>query len=193
MSPRHLRNRGFALAWTAIVISTLLLIVGLSIDVANLLHNLHQLQNATDAAALAGAKIVKIGTPDDTRQFTRDVGFANKAEQFEVTLRLDAQPPDPFTADENAYDILIGRWVRYYHTFVPTLDAPNAVRAYARRNTTLGATDQAFRAFNFIFGPLAGVETANASTLAVAWAYDSGGAGLICLSEPVPGGGNGLE
>ena len=184
LSPKHLRNRGFALAWTAIVISTLFLIVGLSIDVAKKLHNIHQLQNATDAAALAGAKIVKFDSPDDTRQFTHELGYANKAEQLEVTLRLgiDQEQPEPFFGDENSYDILLGRWVRYNRTFVPTLDAPNAVRAFARRNRVFDEAHP-LRPLNFIFGPLAGVPKADADTFSVAWAYDSLGAGIICLSK----------
>jgi hypothetical protein len=187
LSLKHHRYRGIALAWTALVITALLLIVGLSLDVAKLAHNIHQMQNATDAAALAGAQIVKTSLPDDTQQITHDLGFANKAEHLEVTLRMASQP-EPFTADQNSFDILIGRWVRYNRTFIPTLDAPNAVQAVARRNAALGATEPALRAIRYIFGPLAGVDTADAATLAVGWAYDSGGAGLICLSrEAEPG------
>ena len=182
LSPKFFRNRGIALAYMTIVITTLLLIVGLSIDVAKLLHNVHELQNATDAAALAGAQIVKIVSPDDTRQITHDLGFANKAEHYNVTLRMDLQP-EPFTADENSFDILLGRWVRYNRNFVPTLNAPNSVKAVARRNAALGISEPALKALNLIFGPLAGVDTADAATTAVAWCYDSGGSGLICLSD----------
>lgn len=195
LSTKHYRYRGIALVWTAIVITTILLMVGLSIDVAKLVYNVHQLQNATDAAALAGAQIVKTGSPDNTRQFTHDLAFANKAEHLEVTLRLgiDQEQPEPFTGDENSFDILLGRWVRYNRTFVPTLDAPNAVRAFARRNADFNLTEPALRSLNLLFGPMAGVDDANASTVAVAWSYNSGGAGLICLSEPVPGGRPGLQ
>ena len=207
LSPKHLRNRGFALVWTAIVFTVLLLLVGLSLDMAKLLFNVHQLQNATDSAALAGAQIVKKASSFDTRQFTHDLGFANKAEHLEVTLRMEPQPepfpyptdwddPDQVTAYKAAmasFDILIGRWVSYNHEFLPTLDAPNAVQAIARRNADFNLTEPALRALNLIFGPLADVNDANASTLAVAWAYDSGGAGLICLSDPVPGGLPGLQ
>jgi hypothetical protein len=182
LSPKFFRYRGIALAYTAIVITTLLLIVGLSIDVAKLLHNLHELQNATDAAALAGAQIVKIVSPDDTRQFTHDLGFANKAENLNVTLRMDPQP-ELFTTDESLFDILLGRWVRYNRSFVPTLNAPNAVKAVARRNAALGISEPGLKALNLIFGPLTGVDTADAATTAVAWCYDSGGSGLICLSD----------
>lgn len=181
LSPKHFRYRGIALAWTAIVITVILLMVGLSLDTAKLCYNVHQMQNATDAAALAGAQIVKKSLPDDIRLFTHNLGLANEAEHLKVYLRTDPQPTEePFTGDKYAYDILIGRWVRYNHTFIPTLDAPNAVQAIARRNASMGDDGPAIK---YIFGPLAGVSDANASTLAVAWAYDSGGAGLICLSR----------
>jgi Flp pilus assembly protein TadG len=184
LSPKHFHYRGIALAWTAIVITVILLLVGLSLDTAKLCYNVHQMQNATDAASLAGAQIVKISPFDDTRQFTHDLGLANKAEHINVYLRKD--PPyvqdEPFTGDEYAFDILIGRWVRYNRTFVPTLDAPNAVQAIAHRNASMGAVGPAIK---YVFGPLAGVPTGDASTLAVAWSYNSGGAGLICLNPYV--------
>lgn len=184
LSPKLLRHRGVALVWTAILLVLMILMIGLSLDTAKVAHNLHELQNAADAASLAGAQIVKTESPDDTRQFTHDFGFANKAEHLEVTLRMKTQL-DPLTEDVSQYDILIGRWVRYNRTFIPTLDAPNAVMAVARRNATLGATAPAL---SLTFGPIAGVDTADAAALAVAWDYDSGGAGLICLSEnAVPG------
>ena len=132
-SKKHLRHRGIALAWTAIVITVMLLMVGLSLDVAKLLHNVHEMQNATDAAALAGAQIVKTATQDETRLFTHNLGLANKAEHLDVKLRMKEQY-DPLNDDPNTYDILIGRWVRFNRTFIPTLDAPNAVQAVARRN-----------------------------------------------------------
>lgn len=186
LSPKHFRYRGIALAWTAIVFTVILLLVGLSLDTAKLCYNVHQMQNATDAAVLAGAQIVKKSLPDDVRLFTHNLGLANKAEQIDVYLRMDPQPTEePFTGDPNAYDILIGRWVRYNRTFVPTLDAPNAVQAIAHRNASMGAVGPAIK---YIFGPLAGVPDANATTLAVGWCYDSGGAGLICLdTEAKPG------
>lgn len=178
LSPKHLRYRGIALVWTALVITVILLIVGLSLDVAKVWYNVHELQNATDSASLAGAQIVKISPPDDTRLFTRELGLANKAEHLAVSLRTDPVQPEPFTGDQYSFDILIGRWVRYNRTFVPTLDSPNAVQAIARRNASMGIAGPAL---NLIFGPLAGVDTADAATLAVAWCYNSGGAGLICL------------
>lgn len=175
---KHLRRRGVISVWVALLSFVMLLFVGLLIDTGKLALNLHQLQNAADAAALAGALVVKSSSPDFTRQKTHDIGFANAAEGLEVTLRVTPQP-EPFTGDQTPYDILLGRWVRYNHTFVPTLDAPNAVKAIPRRHTDLGPAAPALR---LIFGPIAGVDTANAAREAVAFSSNSGGAGLIALS-----------
>ena len=54
---RHHRYRGVALIWVAILALVLILIVGLSLDVAKVSLVAHQLQNAADAAALAGARL----------------------------------------------------------------------------------------------------------------------------------------
>jgi hypothetical protein len=186
LSRRHLRRRGVVLVWVAIVFFVMLLFVGLLVDTGKLALNLHQLQNAADAAALAGALVVKSESPEVTRQKTYDLGFANAAEHLAVTLRMTPQP-EPFSGDEAAYDILIGRWVRYNNTFVPTLDAPNAVRAFPRR---VDPNDDRIRPLALVFGPIVGVDTADAARQAVAFCNSSGGAGLIVLS-PLPN--QGLE
>ncbi|MCL5279373.1 MAG: pilus assembly protein TadG-related protein [Planctomycetes bacterium] len=177
-------RRGIALAWTAIVLFVMVGMVGLSIDWGKLVWNAQQLQNAADAGALAGAQVVKDRSADPVLR-THDLAFANWADQLPVTLRTTAQPPTPFTEDDPTLDIFLGRWVRYNHTFIATLDAPNAVRAVARRNPTLGA---AAPPLAMVFGPIFGTNTANAEREAVAFCADSGGSGLICLSDTaVPG------
>ena len=194
LSSKHARYRGIGLVWTAIFLMLMILLMGLSLDTGKVAYNMHQLQNAADAAALAGAQVVKIRTPDGTRQRTHDLGFANAAEGLAVTLRMNAQDDpfpmmeewqEPFVVDPDL-DIILGRWVRYNHKFMPTLDAPNAVMAIPRRNTALGATAPGLR---LVFGEsLAGADPADVLMVAVAWAADSGGAGLICLSQnAVPG------
>jgi len=194
LSPGRLRYRGAVLIWTALLLVVMIGFVGLSIDWAKVGVNVHQMQNAADAAALAGAQIVKRELPQVTRQRTHDIGFANAAEGLAVYLRYDSDgpiyvQPQPFSGDEASFDILLGRWVRYNRTFVPTLDAANAVMAVARRNTALGITAPALR---LLYVPLFGVDPSDAERLGVAWCYDSGGFGLICLSNPVPGDDPGL-
>jgi len=177
MSPKHLRAHGFALVWTVLVVLTLFLFVGLTIDWAKLLYNLHELQNAADAAALAGAQIVKVSTADETRQRTYDLAYANTAEKLEVTLRKTAQA-DPFEEDPDL-DIILGRWINHQRRFFETLDAPDAVKVIARRAT--GLTDAP--ALAMLFGPLVDVDTANARRDAIGWYNEASGAGLIVLDE----------
>jgi len=59
-------RRGIALAWTAIVLFVMVGIVGLSIDWGKLTWNVHQMQNAGDAGALAGAHVVKFNWQNAT-------------------------------------------------------------------------------------------------------------------------------
>jgi hypothetical protein len=176
-SSKHLRRRGIAFVWTALVIMTVFLLVGLSIDWAKLLYNVHELQNAADAAALAGAQIVKFSPADATRQWTHDLAYANTAEKLKVTLRTTAQD-DPFVDNPNL-DIILGRWINNQHYFFETLDAPDAVKVIARRAD--GLTDAPPLAF--LYGPLVDVHTANARCTAIGWYNLAGGAGLIVLDE----------
>jgi Flp pilus assembly protein TadG len=184
-SSKHLRRRGIAFVWTALVIMTIFLLVGLSIDWAKLLYNVHELQNAADAAALAGAQIVKDASADATRQWTHDLAYANTAEKLKVTLRTTVQA-DPFV-DNPDLDIILGRWINNQHYFFETLETPDAVKVIARRAD--GLTDAPPLAF--LFGPLVDVDTANARCTAIGWYNMAGGAGLIVLDEtPVDENGN---
>ncbi len=177
-------RRGIALAWTAIVLFVMVGIVGLSIDWGKCVWNVHQLQNAADAGALAGAQVVKDHSADPVMR-THEVALANWADRLPVFLRTAAQGPTPFTGDDPDIDIYVGRWVRYNRTFIATLDAPNAVRAVARRNATLGTDAPALA---MVFGPIFGTTTVDAEREAIAFCADSGGSGLICLSQTaVPG------
>jgi len=176
---RGLRYRGVALVWSAILMLVIIGFVGLSIDWGKLAVNVHQMQNAADAAALAGAQIVKIESAEFTRQQTHDIGIANAAEGLAVTLRMDPQD-EPFVDDTNL-DIILGRWINHLRWFFPTLDTPDAVRVIARRADGLADAP----ALAMIFGPIFGVDTANARREAIGWANAIGGAGLIVLdTEP---------
>ncbi|UCD28172.1 MAG: hypothetical protein JSV03_13920, partial [Planctomycetota bacterium] len=116
-----------------------------------------------------------------------NMGLQNVADGLAVSLRADPQQPEPFPTaadgsyDFENYDILVGRWVRYNHTFVPTLDAPNAVLAIARRNTALAETGAP--ALRMVWGPIVGVDTVDAARMAIGFCMSSSGAGLIVLSS----------
>ncbi|MFC1761622.1 TadE/TadG family type IV pilus assembly protein [Planctomycetota bacterium] len=177
-SVRRKWRRGVILIWTAIFIGVLMLFIGLGLDWGKVALNVHQIQNAVDAASLAGAQIVKTNSPGATILRTYDFALKNWADRLPVTLRKDILQTDPYPGDDGTLDIILGRWVRYNRTFVATLDAPNAVRAIGRRNAAYADAPP----LKLIFGGMVGIDTANAVRDAVAWDYSSGGAGLICLS-----------
>jgi hypothetical protein len=178
LSPKHIRYPGFALVWAAIVITALFLLVGLSIDWAKLLYNLHELQNAADAAAMAGAQIVKVKTADETRLWTQEIASENTAEKLHVYLRTDTVQNEPFVDNPNL-DIILGRWINNQRYFFPTLDTPDAVKVIARRADGLADAPP----LSFLFGPFVGVNTTNARCEAIGWYYEIGGPGLIILDR----------
>jgi len=178
----YLRRRfrkGVALPWTALLIMVMVLMVGLSIDFAIAAVAYHQEQNAADAAALAGAQIVKTGSTTEVIQRAWDTANLNGVIKLAVDLDKTAQFADGSNAD--TIDVIVGRWVIYSRTFVPTLDAPNAVRAVVRRGT--GSAAGGLVPISLIFGQIVGTDTVDLEQDAVAWCRDSSGAGLICLSE----------
>jgi len=168
---------------TAIFLLVLVGIIGLSLDWGKVSFNAHQAQNAGDAAALAGAQRVKWNHQEAVDRAVALAG-QNYAEGAQVILRPTLQP-EPFDGNEDALDVILGRWVVQNREFFATLDAPNAVKAIVRRMDGFG--DDA-PPVNLVFGGVFGTRTANVRRHATAWCFDSSGAGLICLSSTaVPG------
>ena len=77
------RERGVVIIWTAFFLLFMLGFVALGIDVAKLMATRTQLQNAADAAALAGASAVDLVTgqvrPDSAVIRAQDTASRNKA------------------------------------------------------------------------------------------------------------------
>lgn len=170
LRPRHARYRGIALIWTAIVLFVLLLFVGMALDMAKAFLVIHQLQNAADASALAGVRVIK-EDPNNARQIAIDIAFANFADGNNVLLRFNAENlPDG--------DIVAGRYTTSTSTFTPTYSkTPNALKVVARRtNNSLGGP------VSLNFGPIVNVDTVNISRYAIAKVSGGTGAGLIALN-----------
>ncbi|MDI6451684.1 pilus assembly protein TadG-related protein [Anaerobaca lacustris] len=169
---QRLRRRfpkGIALVWAAMMILVMLLMVGLGIDMGKLAYNVHQLQNAADAAALAGAQVVR---SDPGR--ARDL-----AQQFALANYTEGQPVEIDRNDENdeAGDLVFGYWNKNTRVFTATSGNYNAVKVVARR------TDMAHGPVALIFGSLVGINTADISREAIATAFSSAGAGIIALYD----------
>jgi len=170
MSQKRRTQRGIALIWAALVILVMIGIVGLSLDWGKLALNVHQLHNAADAGALAGALIVKFTPPAQTRQMAITLAHENDAERLPVSV-ADNVPNDP-----NG-EVVIGRWIRQMREFIPTLISPNAVKVRGNRPGQSGDPPLAL-----LFGPVFNVQTVNASRYAIAMSIGSTGAGIICLA-----------
>ena len=170
-----LKNRGkkgIALVWSAIMLITLLLFTGISIDVARIYLVAHQLQNAADAAALAGAVRVRVDA-NDARDRAQYFGGLNYAQGDSVILDLNIDN------DPNG-DIVVGRFYYDKRGFVPLQDlpagiGPDALKVVAKRTKTSHGP------IPLIFGPIAHVDTANVSRVAIAQALGGWGAGIIAL------------
>lgn len=167
----QLKRQGIAFIWVILFLLLLILILGLTLDTAKVFLVSHQLQNAADAAALAGVRVIK-EDPNISRQIAIDIAFANFADGNNVLLRFNAENlPDG--------DIVVGRHTMSTSTFDPTYNkTPNALKVVARRtNNSLGGP------VSLIFGPLVNIDTANISRYAIAKVSGGTGAGLIALSE----------
>jgi Flp pilus assembly protein TadG len=162
-------KNGTVLIWTAALMSLIVPLVGLSLDWGYALLVAHQLQNAADAAALAGAQEVR-SDQAAARTAAIDVAAANKAAKQAIQLSAN---------DGNASDgdIVLGRYDRDTLTFTSTTTGPNAVKVAARRTSaSLNGP------LSLIFAPVFGVPTIQFSRTAIAMVGGGTGPSVIVLS-----------
>jgi len=181
-SPKARRQSGVSLILVAVMAMVLIGIVGLALDAALVLSTAQQLQHAADAAALAGARLVKSeADPTDpsnpfpvTRQAAIDVALANLAANITVKI-------DPNVGNDPNGDIVLGLWDNA-GVFTPDLIAPNAVRVRAHRTD-----DNADGKLALMFGPVFGWDDSDVGVSATAALAASGGALIVILDETAPG------
>ena len=164
---KNRRLKGIAVLWVAITLLVLLLFVGISVDGARVYIAAHQLQNAADAAALAGAIFVK---SDPCTAMGKAVQFAFLNQAFGQEVIVNSNP----TNDPNG-EVVLGVYNIDTRVFEARDDFVNAVRVVANR------TDTTHGPIPLIFMPIAGFDTANVSRYAIAMASGGTGAGLIAL------------
>jgi len=160
------RRRGIALIWVAITGIVFIGLIGLALDAGYGLLTGHQLQNAADAAALAGAMVVRENSAQ-AQQKAVEFGLANAAAGDPVQLSFD--------------DIRTGRWQRPTGPFKPDTDEdfrppPNAVEVTASRTDA-----SAGGPLPLLFGPAFGVNTVDVSRSATAIIAGTTGGGMIML------------
>jgi hypothetical protein len=213
LSPKYRRYRGVGLVWAVLVIFVLLLFVGLTIDTARLCLVVHQMHNAADAAALAGAPWVKKDR-DYARYLAQKFAAQNSADKDPVLLDLNE--------DNLAYgDIIIGRYTynpedgkSYFFRYDPLAIDPIPINALAVITTRSQNREELGGPIPLLFGSLVNVFTADLKSsceirdpdtygivpnpntgvipkrhgpYAIAIAVGGTGAGLICIRHDLTG------
>jgi Flp pilus assembly protein TadG len=168
---RTMPRRGAVLVWAALLMGVCIALTGLVLDWAFSALVAHQLQNAADAAALAGAQRVRTDQ-EGARNLAVEVAAANTVAK--VSVQLDRN-------DGNALggDIVLGRFDRKTQVFEPDTENPNAVKAVARKtSSSLNGS------LPLLFGPVYGVSTVEVSRDAIAMVEAGGGnAAVIALNN----------
>jgi hypothetical protein len=146
------------------------------IDTARCCLFVHQLQNAADSAALAGARVVK-HPGNMARQNAINTAGQNFAAR-EAVLVVDNPSNDP-----NG-DVVVGRWIWQASTFIPTTDSPNAIKVVARRTMAHRQPGGGGGGpVSLVFGPIVKAFTADLARDAIAQSRGSLGAGIIVLDD----------
>ncbi|MHC4325137.1 MAG: pilus assembly protein TadG-related protein [Planctomycetota bacterium] len=213
LPPKHIRCRGFALAWTVLAIFVIFLLVGLSLDTAKLCLINHQMHNAADAAALAGAPWVK-RDQDYARYLAQQISAKNFADHADVKLDLNEQNL-PYG------DIIVGRYTynredakSYFFCYDPLAADPIPVNALAvnvsrtqyRQDVggpiplVFGSIVNIFTAdlegsceirdpdtYDIVPNPNPGVSSKRHGPYAIAVPVGGTGSGLICLRHDLTG------
>jgi hypothetical protein len=169
---KYRKFRGISLIWTAIFLLFIILIVGLALDWGKVVLVSNQLQNAADAAALAGAQLVKHGSDPNTRDRTYHIAFEN------YYVAGNGVILDKNLLNSADGDIVIGYYDLDTKLFYADDVHKNAVKVVAR---CMAGPHNPPLSLNF--GPLAGVPTVNLARYAIAISSGSTGAGLITLDK----------
>jgi len=170
---RNRCRRGIAAVWIVLICVFLVGMIGLAVDAAYIFFTGQQLQDAADAAALAGAQKICWGTLDQARALAQTTAASNWAANTPVLLSLN---------EENAAagDIVIGRFRRSSQTFKPTLTGANAIKVMASR------PDLGSGRLGLFFGPLFGLADVGLTRGAIAMTIDGNGAAILCLNPTAP-------
>lgn len=168
------KRQGIVLIWTVLLMMTVIGFVAMACDLGYITLCVGQLQNAADAASLAGAAYIQTDANLASSQAAR-IAAANTAARLTVQLA-----PNP--GNGPAGDVVLGVFDAN-NVFTPTTVSPNAVKVTARLTPSSGAGP-----VNLVFGPLMGLNTASLtrSAIAVLAARSDGNAGIIVLNPHAP-------
>ena len=161
------RRRGITLIWTAVVLLAIVGFIGLSLDTARVYLCGNQLQNAADAAALAGARLVRIKDKDP---IGAAYNIATSNWVYDGLLKIDRDK-----------DIQLIKFNREDGTWVLDSVKPNGVRVITRRTS-----DSPAGMLPLLFGGIFGVSESNLTRDAIAIHAFDPAVGLLILDRYAP-------
>jgi len=189
---RRQKHKGIAILWVAFLLIIFIGFVGFVIDAARIYLAGHQLHNASDAAALAGARYVPMvmvnGSTDEAEQVAQD--FAKENDAARLAVHLDkgwTLPEDSYislAADDSispyavTEDIVIGRYISSNRLLIVDHNTPDSMLVVGRRD----GTDSKPK-LPLLFGPIFGVDTADLKKYAIAKVRNPYGAGMLALGD----------
>ena len=158
-------SRGAVAVMTAIFMVVLLAMGAAAIDIGHALVARNELQNVSDAAALAGDRALAIiyqgMTPAAQQSYVVTTGNrATVVAAAQATAVANSAAGVPITI--NAADIAFGTWNFSTRTFTATNNTPTAVRVIARRDSAANGPISTFLA------NVVGMSTVNVSAVATA-------------------------
>jgi hypothetical protein len=177
------RARGIVNIWVALCFPLFIAFAGLAVDTGFCVVSTMKLQDAADAAALAGASQVLFNTDtaiSAARDATVNTGKANYVGG--LALQLNRNDGNSLTGE-----VVVGHYDRATSAFT---NAPGDL-AYGRRNAVMvnatradGSSNPKLPAF---FGPIFGVSGYSATRTAIAMTGNLEGDGVIVLNPHDPG------
>lgn len=142
-------NRGAAAVMVSIMMVVLLAMGAAAIDIGHALVARNELQNVSDAAALAGARalgVVYQGLTPAMQQTYTLTGGDQAAVVAAVQTAANANSAAGVSITINAADIQIGLWNPVTRVLTPTAVQPRAVRVLSRRDGTANGPISTFLA-----------------------------------------------
>ncbi|HTG82401.1 MAG TPA: Tad domain-containing protein, partial [Geobacteraceae bacterium] len=167
---KKLNNKGIAVVYLAILMIVLVGFVGLAVDIGYMYVAKGQLQNAADAAALAGAALLDSSnstTQTAGRNEAAKLALANTATGVPVTIANDYSNMLSNIATDGGNDITVGNWDPTQTPKYSTARTPvNALQVRARR--TVSANSSAQRMVDVFFAKAFGWQKMAAAASAIA-------------------------
>jgi Flp pilus assembly protein TadG len=157
-------RRGFVTIWVVLTLAVVLMLIGLAVDTSHAFTVGRELQDAADAAALAGASQISNGT--------------SAAQTAAVTAAAYNRASGNTVVVSSNSDIVFGSYSTTTGTFTAGATPYTAIQVTTRMSS--GGSNSPMP---LSFGKLVGLNTANITRVAVAFQDTTQGSGVVVLNN----------